>query len=111
VPNVLQTTITHYAPWDEEGGERARCGARVVTDRAHSTAPTCPACAASVALLEDPPPPADPDGFVELPEGPDWRHLVALIDRLAAVYTVDTDQAAVIRLVDDARAVRAGGRR
>jgi hypothetical protein len=107
---MLGTTLTHYAPWDESDGEIARCGARVVTDRAHSTSPTCPACAASVALLDDPPHPADPDGFVELPAGPDWRRLVALVDRLAQVYTVDTDQAAVVRLVDDARAVRAGGR-
>src|SRR4030095_8169250 len=98
---MLERIVTHYAPWDEHDGEVARCGARVLTDRAHSPRPTCPACAASVALLEDPPHPAEePDE-----DGPDWRRLVALVDRLAQVYTVDTDQAAVVRLVDDARAV------
>lgn len=55
---MLQTSLTHYAPHDEDA---ARCGAAVTPSTVHSTSPTCPACAASVALLEDPPPPVEAD--------------------------------------------------
>jgi hypothetical protein len=44
---MLPTTLTHYAPWDED--DSARCGAPLTEDRQHSLTPTCPVCAASLA--------------------------------------------------------------
>src|SRR5262245_61053137 len=52
MPAMLSPSLTHYAPWNEHDGERARCGARVTDDLKHSLTPTCPVCAASLAAEE-----------------------------------------------------------
>jgi len=49
---MLPPSLTHYAPWNEHDGERARCGARVHHDTDHSLTPTCPVCAVSLAAEE-----------------------------------------------------------
>jgi hypothetical protein len=123
---TVSQTVTHYFPWDDSdaGDDRdpiAYCGHRVTAADAHATQPTCAVCAATLdaleAAFEATPLPLDADEArtqldpvlnagapTMTPMGADlFAFAVSLSRRLAQVYTVDTDQAALIGLVREAQ--------